>query len=303
MYLSGRAQRRRRRQSIEYPQKDSRGLLSALTLSSSSSSSSTTPSIAWCCAIIIINIIGCLATITDRSGSGLFVTPSSGSARVPSIIMLLNVTHRLSCGASGGDQSQSCIKKTTATPTDETSAVSREVTTINNNNAAQEHALLPFSEKQEDPLAAPRAVTILDTTKNKAVAAYGNYSNIRRDDGATTLRRAPARLKRRAAALGSRPKIGRKILKKITPTKVLVGAHLGSWAYRRFTNWNNSTAANETLAAATNVTLATTIDTTSQLLIVSPPANESTDASLRSLNGSSSLKAPRRNTNSTPVVL
>lgn len=56
-------------------------------------------------------------------------------------------------------------------------------------------------------------------------------------------------------ALRSRPKIGfRKLARKITTTRVLVGAHLGSWAYRKFTNSSSPTEAATAPSAAGNGT-------------------------------------------------
>lgn len=54
----------------------------------------------------------------------------------------------------------------------------------------------------------------------------------------------------------SRPKLGRKITRKITPTRVLIGAHLGSWAYKEYSNWTsraNASTVNETVALITSV--------------------------------------------------
>ena len=50
-------------------------------------------------------------------------------------------------------------------------------------------------------------------------------------------------------ALRSRPKLGRKMIRKITPTKVLIGAHVGSWAYKQYVNWTSTAPANGTLPA------------------------------------------------------
>lgn len=53
---------------------------------------------------------------------------------------------------------------------------------------------------------------------------------------------------RSTRSLRSRPKFGRKILRKITPTRVLVGAHIGSYAYKQYQNWTGTTTTNNATA-------------------------------------------------------
>lgn len=53
-----------------------------------------------------------------------------------------------------------------------------------------------------------------------------------------------------------RPKINRNIWKKVTPTRVFIGAHVGTWAYRKYVNWtSNGNKTNETSAATTMLPL------------------------------------------------
>lgn len=75
-------------------------------------------------------------------------------------------------------------------------------------------------------------------------------------DGLTSSKRADFELWRTKRSLRSRPKsFGRKIMRKITPTRVLVGAHLGSWAYKEYTNWTATAYANKTGLINTNTSL------------------------------------------------
>lgn len=55
----------------------------------------------------------------------------------------------------------------------------------------------------------------------------------------------------------SRPKIGSKIMRKITPTKVLIGAYAGAWAYRKYTNMTGSVNQTEVVARVNDTDLAT----------------------------------------------
>lgn len=85
-------------------------------------------------------------------------------------------------------------------------------------------------------------------------------------------------------SLARRPKIGTQIWKKITPTKVIVGAHLGTWAYRKYTNW-----------AAGNGTAATANGTT----IILPDADADADAAANITTSITNLKVP---TNGSQIV-
>lgn len=60
---------------------------------------------------------------------------------------------------------------------------------------------------------------------------------------AELFRLQPAGVKTKRS-LRSRPKITRRLLKKITPTKVIIGAHVGTWAYRKYQNWTSEVLAN-----------------------------------------------------------
>lgn len=60
--------------------------------------------------------------------------------------------------------------------------------------------------------------------------------------------RGASRLGRHKRGLRSRPGLGRKILRKITPTKALIAAHVGSYAYRQYKNMT----ANSTTATSSN---------------------------------------------------
>lgn len=102
-------------------------------------------------------------------------------------------------------------------------------------------------------------------------------------------------------ALRSRPKIGfRKMARKITTTRVLVGAHLGSWAYRKFTNLTTSADATKTNDTSTD-------QSTNSTLIVSTvvvPLTDANDTSeLTKPNGTvtdlSSAKVASQSTNAT----
>ena len=94
-----------------------------------------------------------------------------------------------------------------------------------------------------------------------------------------------AALTRKRRGLRSRPKFGRKILRKITPTNVLISAHVGNWAYNQYRNWTNttSTAANSTSffngtttsLNSSNETRANLATLTNQTLIGAAPTSNS----------------------------
>lgn len=81
--------------------------------------------------------------------------------------------------------------------------------------------------------------------------------------------------KREKRGLRSRPKISRKILKKITPTKVLVGGHIASYAYKQYQNWTGQANATRVssvhLPTASSATRPLAGSRTNQTLGVAPP--------------------------------
>lgn len=194
-------------------------------------------------------------------------------------------TDTTSIGVSGGGEDQKRCAKLAAVEL-------RYEEEEKDNNAT---LALPSSDKERDG-DSPK------TSDWEATADQAQGSSQR-----MAISRKRVRFKRRA--LRSRPQISRKILKKITPTKVLIGAHLGSFAYRRYANGSNSTT--ENVANATMLTgllesqTITNLTAGSQLqnatLMLSDASGESSNNDSLILTESLDSSSPLDVTTTTPV--
>lgn len=84
----------------------------------------------------------------------------------------------------------------------------------------------------------------------------------------------------------TRPKIRNRLLRKMTPTKVLIGSHVAAYAYRKYVN--NSTSENSTASMPANASLASA-DSSTVLLTELPNIDLEPETVLPQLTNSSEL--------------
>lgn len=82
------------------------------------------------------------------------------------------------------------------------------------------------------------AAHVVSDKSSNAASAYDCSGHRVDSEGGRWRRSRTKRSLRSRAKLGSG---GRKVMRKITPTRVLVGAHVGSWAYKQYSNWTTTT--------------------------------------------------------------